>query len=89
MPEPHTFRLSGRGHDSTDYELSVDGHDITNAVTSIELRIGARQRPVLVLHPLVFEADKVEGQADVVVMESAREMLTRLGWTPPIGDHTP
>jgi len=65
--------------------LLLDGMDIANAVSSVEI-YSAGPIPRVVLHPLVFELDTEFDSANVEIPEQTHALLVRLGWTPPVQD---
>lgn len=68
---------SGRG------TVRVDGHDISNAVTGINVGVKAGELTLVILN-LAVDTSRLDGR-DVIVdvpVETAFA-LERLGWTPP------
>lgn len=64
--------------------IHLDGHDVARTVRALTLSLGPDRLPSVELDVLVFgemELD-VEG-AQVLLPEATRELLVRLGWTPP------
>jgi hypothetical protein len=77
---PGKLRISGSGGPGATVEL--DGQDIANVLTGLTLRLGVGEMPTatldLVVHDFGAEAD-----VRFVVPDECRDLLVRLGWTPP------
>lgn len=80
----HTVQLQARVPAGAS-RVVVDGHDISDAVTSATLELDARSpTPELHLKLGYCELDTVEAaEARVVITEPTRQALLALGWTPP------
>lgn len=67
-------------------EIVLDGHDVADSITAFTLDVDAARgelpRLTLRLPPLETE---VAGEMRVDIDQKTRDVLTRLGWTPPSG----
>jgi hypothetical protein len=64
--------------------VRLDGQDIINAVRGLKLALGVGQLPELELDVVIRDAVELELQdVQVYLPNSTRELLVRLGWTPP------
>ncbi len=63
--------------------IRLDGHDVSNGVRAYQvIHDSPAHLPRLTLDPLVTES-QIGGEMQVYVRPEARELLIRLGWTPP------
>ncbi|MGW3808840.1 hypothetical protein [Micromonospora sp. NPDC005113] len=71
--------LGPGGHGS----VKLDGHDISNGVRGFTLNAAVGQITELGLDLVLFTASTVSGEVELVIPASTRDLLERLGWTPP------
>jgi len=62
--------------------IEIDGHGVKSC-RGLRLRADVHSIPELELDLLVREHMEVDGQMRVVIPADTREILIRLGWTPP------
>ncbi|CAM5622444.1 hypothetical protein [Streptomyces aurantiogriseus] len=79
---PRKLRLGGTGLPGGT-QVELDGVDIASAVTGVSLRIGLTDRPTAVVDVVLHELDTELEHPLVAVPEKTRDLLVRLGWTPP------
>lgn len=68
--------------DGAHSRVLVDGHDISRAVTGVNVHARARGVPRVTLSVLAH-AVEVEGVAELQLPAHTRAALIELGWTPP------
>lgn len=79
---PGALRISGSGlPGGTTVEL--DGEDVTAALAGLSLTLSAEHRPTAVLNVLLRHTDTEVENPTVVIPDETRDLLVRLGWTPP------
>ncbi|MCW2920025.1 MAG: hypothetical protein JWN52_8093 [Actinomycetia bacterium] len=69
----------------TDTKIELDGTDISNALFGISLHGRAGAGFSATLDMRAFEVDTESEDVDVQLPDTAREVLVKLGWTPPEG----
>lgn len=77
----HTVQLASTGDITA--QLLVDGHDISNITTSVQLTVDARQERRMTVELSAFPVDVVLSNAQVDLDQRIHDFLVRLGWTPP------
>jgi phage protein D len=85
---PGKLRLGGTGLPGGT-QVELDGVDIAGAVTGVSLRIALTDRPTAVLDVVLHELDTELERPRVTVPDKTRDLLVRLGWTPPAEEATP
>lgn len=83
MTRRHQVSLTGRDGTGNTASLLIDGHDISNTVTSLRLDISARHEHRLTLNLAAFPLDAHLEGVVVQVCDDIADVLQRLGWTPP------
>jgi len=64
--------------------VTIDGHDISRALTGLTLSIGVGQIPTATLDLLLIDATQFQdAEARILIPEATRETLLALGWTEP------
>jgi hypothetical protein len=79
----HQLKLTcpdGIGHHAA---VELDGHQITTALSSVALRIAYGEPVTTILEVAAYEYTAYDGKARVYLSEETRDLLKRLGWTPP------
>jgi hypothetical protein len=66
-----------------DNQVVVNGHDITNAICSLNWNANPRHGNTLRLDLVGVDRAEFTGQAQVTLTETTRRALLALGWTPP------
>ncbi|MBC2903150.1 hypothetical protein [Streptomyces cupreus] len=84
---PGALRISGTGLPGGT-QVELDGEDIAPLVEGLSLRIGVKALPTVTLDVIVHELDTELPNPRVVVPEKTRDLLVRLGWTPPAEEAT-
>lgn len=84
----HSFAVTTTG--PTSAQVLIDGHDIAHGVTGLTLTMGVAQVPTVTLDLAILDATEIQDvQARVLIPDATRDLLTRLGWTPPTGAARP
>lgn len=84
-PTWHTMRISGPGHAS---RVELSGHDISHALTGVTLRLDAGSVPTATLELALWEVPAELDAVEVKVPDETKDLLVRLGWTPPAEEAT-
>ena len=84
---PQRLRLGGTGLPGGT-QIELDGVDIAHAVTGLSLHIGVDNLPTAVFDVALRELDTDLEQPRVTVPDETRDLLVRLGWTPPAEEAT-
>lgn len=75
-----------------DYRLELDGHNVASGIRRAVLDLDRNMMPRLELEIRVHEVGRLDveevEEVEVVLPEDTRDLLTRLGWTPPEGQET-
>jgi hypothetical protein len=79
---PGRLRLGGTGLPGGT-QIELDGEDIARSVTGLSLYISTDNRPTAVVDVVLHEMDTDLDNPRVIVPEKTRDLLVRLGWTPP------
>ncbi|WP_371670019.1 hypothetical protein OG985_21695 [Streptomyces sp. NBC_00289] len=67
--------------------IDLDGDDIRYSVGRLTLQASHGRRPLLTLEPRMFiQMADVTTVADVTIPKDTRQLLIKLGWTPPAAD---
>ncbi|MEV7154905.1 hypothetical protein AB0N77_09800 [Streptomyces misionensis] len=77
---PGKLRISGAGGPGAQVEL--DGQNIAGSLTGLTLRLGVDEMPTATLDLLIHDFG-AETEARFVLPDECRDLLVRLGWTPP------
>lgn len=67
--------------------VQLDGQDVSHALAGLKLRMAAGELPQATLDVLVHDLS-TEVEARVVIPQETRDLLVRLGWTPPAEEAT-
>lgn len=62
--------------------VELDGVDVSKAVCGLTMKMKAGHLPNVVLEVLVLDLS-TESEADARIPDETRELLLKLGWTPP------
>lgn len=81
-----TLRIAGPGHAS---RVHLDGEDISNALVGVRVHLTPGSVPMATLDLALWEVPTELDQVLVEVPEKTRDLLVRLGWTPPAEEATP
>jgi hypothetical protein len=63
-------------------QVELDGQNIANVLTGLTLRMGVGEIPTATLDLVVFDLG-AEAEVRFEVPDECRDLLVRLGWTPP------
>jgi hypothetical protein len=77
---PGKLRISSSGGSGAEVEL--DGQNIANVLTGLTLRMGVGEMSTATLDLVVYDLG-AEAEVRFVVPDECRDLLVRLGWTPP------
>ncbi|GAA3077845.1 hypothetical protein [Streptosporangium carneum] len=73
-----------------DYRLELDGHNVARGLQRAVLDLDRNSMPTLELEIRVHEVERLDvEEVEVVLPEATRDLLTRIGWTPPGGQVEP
>ena len=76
------LEISGTGLPGST-KVRLDGYDVTADIAGLRLALDVRSKPQLELDLRVRQMGLEVDQVQVVLPDSARELLVRAGWTPP------
>ncbi len=76
----HQLRFSASGYTGS---VHLDGQDISRAVRDVTVKMRAGDVPQVTLDLALLGFDESDLNAEVHLAEPTRDLLTRLGWTPP------
>ncbi|MFZ3473098.1 hypothetical protein ACODT3_10810 [Streptomyces sp. 4.24] len=79
------LRISGSGL-AGGTKVELDGQDISCSLSGLAFSIDLDDRPRAVLDVVLKDLSTSVENPKVVVPDATRELLIRLGWTPPEGD---
>jgi hypothetical protein len=82
------LRLAGTGLPGGT-RIELDSKDITCSVAALSVHVGVDHLPTAVLDVILHELDTELENPRVIVPEKTRDLLVRLGWTPPAEEATP
>lgn len=80
-----TLRISRRAG-GVGHHVELDGHDIANSVLGMSLEFKAGHETTATLHLVLDEIPAETDEARVHLPDKTRDLLVRLGWTPPQDD---
>lgn len=76
-----TLKIEGRGVKGVRVEL--EGQDISPALSGLTLRCEGGSLPTATLEVALWETTVSHDRVNLHIPPQTRELLTRLGWTPP------
>ncbi len=66
------------------YKVELDGHDIAHGLRSLSIDLDGERPPQVTAELNVFEVRELAlDDVRVSIPDATRELLVRLGWTPP------
>jgi hypothetical protein len=75
------IRATATGHGRT---VTLDGNDISKALTGVTLTLGVGQVPTATLDLLLIDVTEVQdAETRILIPDATRDALTAIGWTPP------
>lgn len=74
-----SLRISSEGHVGS---VQLEGHDISNATAGLDIRMRPGCLPEVRLDVILYDLTS-EVETTVTVPDATRDLLVRLGWTPP------
>jgi len=86
--QPRTLRIA-RLPDGPGWVIELDGHDIARALTGVSLRVDGGPVVTAVLDVVAEEIPNDLGEVRAWLPDATKELLVRLGWTPPAEEATP
>lgn len=84
----HTLRVS-RAESGYGHRAELDGHDISNAILGLTVTIKGGEMPAATLDVICEEIPTEADDVRVHLPDATRDLLVRLGWTPPAEEATP
>lgn len=75
-------KLRIRSNEGPGAQVELDGQNIANVLTGLTLRLGVGEMPTATLDLAVFDLG-AEAEVRFEVPDECRDLLVRLGWTPP------
>ncbi|BBA99267.1 hypothetical protein RVR_5811 [Actinacidiphila reveromycinica] len=80
----HAHKVSITSDGPTKASVVVDGVDLAAGLTGLTLTMGVGQIPQLTLDVQMIDVTEIHDiDAQVLIPDTARNVLTTLGWTPP------
>lgn len=79
----HQLKLTSTGFMAT---VELDGIDVTSAVNGVDLCLRPGEPARVDLQVVAMDYTSYDGEARVHLPEETKELLKRLGWTPPPED---
>lgn len=86
--QPRTLRIS-TPTDRGGQVVELDGVDISRSLIGLSLNIRAGDMPSVVLDVIAEEVPTELAEVHAYLPDATRELLVRLGWTPPAEEATP
>ncbi|MFF4834096.1 hypothetical protein [Streptomyces sp. NPDC001315] len=80
--QPRTLRIS-KPEDRAGWVVELDGHDIARSLIGLDLRVDSEPMARVTLDILAEELPGEIGQVHAYLPDATKELLVRLGWTPP------
>lgn len=81
MTDVHTLKVVGSAGKAA---VELDGVDIADCITGVDLRFRVDDIPCATLNLLLVDVTPVDSEdVEVLIDEKTRDLLVRLGWTPP------
>lgn len=81
MANTHSFQFEGKGNSA---RVTVDGVDVSGAVTAVTVHADAWEHPRVTLELSVHDVTQISSpETELLIPESTAEALVALGWTPP------
>ncbi|MDT0377237.1 hypothetical protein RM572_00405 [Streptomyces sp. DSM 42041] len=77
---PGTLRITG---DAAQQTVELNGENIAPAIYGLTLKLQAGAMPTVTLDAVVWETSTDVGAVRVEIPDATRDLLQRLGWTPP------
>lgn len=78
----HTLRVS-RSEDGYGHRVVLDGQDIANSILGLTVAFKGGESPAATLDLVLDEIPTETDDVRVHLPEETRDLLVRLGWTPP------
>ena len=76
----NNVRITGHGVEA---KVELNGDDISNAVSGLDLKMAVGELPLLKLGVLVMDLSNEIDGVTVEIPEETASLLVKLGWTPP------
>ncbi|MEU9285977.1 hypothetical protein AB0D57_14935 [Streptomyces sp. NPDC048275] len=81
MTTTHSFQFEGQGNSA---RVTVDGVDVSSAVTAVTVHANAWDRPRVTLELSVHDVTRISSpETELLIPESTAKALVALGWAPP------
>ncbi|GHH30229.1 hypothetical protein [Streptomyces rubradiris] len=85
--QPRTLRIN-KPTGRAGWAVELDGHDISRALVGLSLKLDSSPLAEARLD-VIAEELPIEAQVHVVLPDATKELLVRLGWTPPAEEAQP
>jgi hypothetical protein len=85
--QPRTLRI-GRSEKGLGHCVELDGHDIANAILGLTVAFKGGEMPTASLDLVLDEIPTETEDVRVHLPDETRDLLVRLGWTPPAEEPT-
>lgn len=86
--QPRTLRIS-TPTDRGGHVVELDGVDVSRALLGLTLTVRAGDMPSVALDVIAEEIPTELAEVRVYLPDATKELLVRLGWTPPAEEATP
>jgi len=86
--QPRTLRIS-TPTDRGGQAVELDGVDISRALIGLSLTVRAGDMPSVVLDVIAEEVPTQLDEVRAYLPDATKDLLVRLGWTPPTEEATP
>lgn len=81
-------KLKISGHPGN-YRVHLDDHDISTSLRGLSFAVNEQEWPRVTLDVIVWDLQETELDVIASVPDDTRDLLIRLGWTPPKGESDP
>ncbi len=86
--QPHMLRI-GRRDNGLGHNAELDGVDISNSILGLTVTFKGGEMPAATLDVVLDEIPTETDEVCVRLPQDTRDLLVRLGWTPPAEEATP
>jgi hypothetical protein len=81
MPDKHSFQFEQQENSA---RITVDGVDISSAVTAVTVQGNAWERARVTLELSIHDVTRISSpEMELLIPKATAEALVALGWTPP------
>lgn len=79
----NTLRIDAQGATAVNTIVELDGHNVSSALRGLDLYMRVGEITEARLDPVIIDLTEVETEVRVVLPDATRDLLLRMGWTPP------